>query len=425
MRPSVEKLLQMGKASLILKILLVALLVFALVSSNFGKRLIPRERLWLGVETLPLNAKIRTQLGVTSNNGVLVDQVIETSPAALSGIQRGDVILTVDNRTILNPREIQAALDKRKPRDAVLVVYFRDGVVYSTNATLEWRAMNANAPYVRSVYHYHLTLADFFAFFCVGILIDTLAAFIGSGGGVLKVSLLLAFFGIDIFMAKVLSILSSGCMGLSASHRYIKTNQVDWKCQRFLIPSSIIGALCGVGISIMVGRHFLEILLAFFLVFVGVETILQVLWNAQGKIPDEVVPEDKPFEPSRPYSLLILAGFPAGVFSTVLGITGGIVGEPLHRMLLKAPLRTCIANTVVTVVFDAFLGGGLLLLIDGMMRQRFSMWTFLQIWLSIVPGSLIGGQLGAMLNGVLSVNAVKSVYAVVVLLIATKLLLAM
>jgi len=420
-----ERVLRAGKAAAILAILLAALFGFAVMSSDFRKRFKPHERLWLGVEVQPVTETIRKQFGVTREGGVLVNQVIENSPAAFVGLKRGDVILTLHNRPILGTPDIQRILEESRPNETVRVIYLRDGVVYSAQSALDYRALSASAPHVRSIYHYHLTLADFFAFMCMGILVDTLAAFIGSGGGVLKVSLLLAFFGIEIFLAKVVSILSSGCMGLSASFQYIKTKQVDWKCQRYLIPSSIVGAICGVGITLFVGRHFLEILLACFLVLVGVENLLQVAWHARGRLPEETVPTDRPFEPDRPRSLLIFAGFPAGVFSTVLGITGGIVGEPLHRILLKTPIRTCIANTVVTVVFDAFLGGGLLLLIDGVVRDRFSMWSFLQIWLAIAPGSIIGGQLGAMLNGVAPLNAVKGVYAVVVLLIAAKLVFAM
>lgn len=425
MNTHMEKILRVGTAVLILGILMAALVILALSSRNLAKRLIPRERLWLGVEVLPVTDTIRRQFGVTSEGGALINQVIENSPAAWAGLRRGDVVLTLDNSPILQPGDIPMFLEEGRARDPIRIIYLRDGMAYSTKSALEYRALSASAPRVRSTYHYHLTFADFLAFMCMGILVDTLAAFIGSGGGVLKVSLLLAFFGIEIFLAKVLSILSSGCMGLSASHQYFKTKQADWKCLRYLIPSSIVGAICGVGISILVGRHFLETLLACFLIFVGIENILQVVWNARGKLPDEVVPEDRPFEPDRPYALLIFAGFPAGVFSTVLGITGGIVGEPLHRILLKAPIRTCIANTVVTVIFDAFLGGGLLLMIDGLMRERFSMGTFLQIWMAITPGSIIGGQLGALLNGVVPINGVKGVYAVVVLLIAAKLLFAM
>jgi uncharacterized protein len=425
MRTNIEKILRTGTAVLILVILFVALIILALSSRDIAKRLAPRERLWLGVEALPMNDTMRQQFGVNGRRGVLVNQVIESSPASRAGLRRGDVILTLDDTPMVQPNDVPDFLAEGRSRDPVQIIYLRDGMTYSTMSVLEYRALNASAPRVRSIYHYHLTFADFLAFFSMGILVDTLAAFIGSGGGVLKVSLLLAFFGVEIFLAKVLSILSSGCMGLSASHQYLKTKQVDRKCLQYLIPSSIVGAICGVGISVLVGRHFLETLLAFFLIFVGIENVLQVVLNVQGKLPDEVVPEDHPFIPDRPYSLLILAGFPAGVFSTVLGITGGIVGEPLHRILLKAPLRTCIANTVVTVVFDAFLGGGMLLMIDGLMRERFAMGTFLQIWMAIVPGSLIGGQLGAMLNGAISVNGVKGVYAVVVFMIAAKLLFSM
>ncbi len=95
---------------------------------------------------------------------------------------------------------------------------------------------------------------------------------------------------------------------------------------------------------------------------------------------------------------------------------------PLHRYLTKAPLKTCIANILVTIIFVSFLGGAVFL-VEGLVRHYFSLGTFAKVLLAVVPGSVIGGQLGAVHNKELPVNLVKGIYAVVLLGIAWRILI--
>ena len=78
-----------------------------------------------------LDDVIRQQLGVETDCGVLVNEVIPSSPADGAGLKRGDVILSV-NGTVAEDvdglKEIIAALS---PGDRIRIVYVRAGVKYS------------------------------------------------------------------------------------------------------------------------------------------------------------------------------------------------------------------------------------------------------------------------------------------------------
>jgi len=52
----------------------------------------------------------------------------------------------------------------------------------------------------------------------------------------------------------------------------------------------------------------------------------------------------------------------------------------------------------------------------------FSFQALVRVLLPVVPGSVVGGQLGARLNERLSVQYIKAVYAVVLLAIAYRIL---
>lgn len=58
------------------------------------------ETPWLGIEVLDIGETMAGQLGLENNDGVLVNKVVQGSPAADGGIERGDVIVKFDHRNV-------------------------------------------------------------------------------------------------------------------------------------------------------------------------------------------------------------------------------------------------------------------------------------------------------------------------------------
>lgn len=83
----------------------------------------------------------RPILGVYENSelnvqGLAIGSVIEGKGAEAAGLQAGDVVTSVDGKTVTGTVTLRGALANHKPGDQVNVVYLRDGKTIRTNLTL-------------------------------------------------------------------------------------------------------------------------------------------------------------------------------------------------------------------------------------------------------------------------------------------------
>ena len=91
---------------------------------------------FLGVEIVSVDTVIAEQFGLPKACGVLVNSVVDNSPAQRAGLQRSDCLLSLNNIAIENVdgfREIMAQLN---PGDQVRIIYIRDGQKDTVYATL-------------------------------------------------------------------------------------------------------------------------------------------------------------------------------------------------------------------------------------------------------------------------------------------------
>ena len=91
---------------------------------------------FLGVEVISVNSVIAEQLNIESKNGVLVNNVIPDSAAQQAGLQRGDVIISLDNRAVKNVDTLAKIIRELNPGDKVRIIYVRDSRRNSTYALL-------------------------------------------------------------------------------------------------------------------------------------------------------------------------------------------------------------------------------------------------------------------------------------------------
>ena len=71
-----------------------------------------------------------------SEGGAIVNGVTPGGPAAVAGIQEGDIIVKLGTRTIANPDELIVAIRDNAPGDQVSITVKRDGVTKVVKATL-------------------------------------------------------------------------------------------------------------------------------------------------------------------------------------------------------------------------------------------------------------------------------------------------
>lgn len=75
---------------------------------NYGRR----RQIWFGFRIQDLNPMIASYLGLDDLNGVIVSVLESDSPAAQSGLQRGDIIRRINNTIVRNSNDAEIAISE-------------------------------------------------------------------------------------------------------------------------------------------------------------------------------------------------------------------------------------------------------------------------------------------------------------------------
>ncbi|OVE75557.1 hypothetical protein BVX98_07480 [bacterium F11] len=102
---------------------------------------------WMGVEIGKLDEVMAQQFDVPEAEGVLINRVMEDSPAEDAGLERGDVVIEFDGKKVLDPSDLQRLVAKSKPDKKVKIKIIRNGKEkIVTMTTGERPAMEAEVP---------------------------------------------------------------------------------------------------------------------------------------------------------------------------------------------------------------------------------------------------------------------------------------
>lgn len=93
-------------------------------------------RVYLGVYTQDLNRNIAEELGLEDLRGVYLNDILAGTPAEIAGLERGDVIITLNGRDIEAAWELSEILRELTPGEALQIGYLRAGEVGETIAIL-------------------------------------------------------------------------------------------------------------------------------------------------------------------------------------------------------------------------------------------------------------------------------------------------
>jgi len=94
----------------------------------------PGPHAFLGILAVPLSDDMREIAG--TGEGVLIDSLTDSSPAAKAGLLPGDVITRIDGRPVTTPAELVERLRTCKPGDEIEATYYRMGKRQETRVTL-------------------------------------------------------------------------------------------------------------------------------------------------------------------------------------------------------------------------------------------------------------------------------------------------
>lgn len=102
------------------------------------------QRALLGVSIADVTDPRLEDEDIEDLKGVYILQVNDNSAASEAGIEKGDVIIEIDNHPIDNVAELQEQVARNRPGDIIQVTYKRGNKVKTVSATLKNMANNTN-----------------------------------------------------------------------------------------------------------------------------------------------------------------------------------------------------------------------------------------------------------------------------------------
>jgi len=101
------------------------------------------ERGWLGVQIQPVTRDVADSLGLEEAKGAIVAEAMEDSPAAKAGIKSGDVILSVNDHSVADSRDLARTVGNLPVGEDATMTIWRDGSTLDISVTIA--AMSADA----------------------------------------------------------------------------------------------------------------------------------------------------------------------------------------------------------------------------------------------------------------------------------------
>ena len=91
---------------------------------------------YLGITMEPLTPSLRAALDLKSDDGVLVNEVLDDSPAKAAGIKAGDVLVEYDGKSVDSPRQLRKLVSRTDPGEKVPLRVIRKGRSKKLSATI-------------------------------------------------------------------------------------------------------------------------------------------------------------------------------------------------------------------------------------------------------------------------------------------------
>ncbi|WP_297506863.1 sulfite exporter TauE/SafE family protein [Thermococcus sp.] len=240
-------------------------------------------------------------------------------------------------------------------------------------------------------------------YFAIGVFIGLLAAMFGLGGGFLIVPTL-NFLGVEIHHAVGTSSAAVVFTSLSSAIAYHRQRRIHYKAGLLLASTAVPGAYIGAWSTSYISSAQLKVIFGVVLFLVSIK-----IYRKKSAEPHEVRLEDVKLD----YRLIPVGGFIAGIASGLLGIGGGAINVPFLTAI-GFPIHYAVATSSFAIVFTATSGA----LKHYMMGNVEVEWLLL-----LVPGLIIGAQLGAKIAKRTKASSLGKAFAIVLAFLAVRMVL--
>lgn len=177
-----------------------------------------------------------------------------------------------------------------------------------------------------------------------GILVGGALGFLGSGGSIVLLPILIFVVGVPekIAVAETLPLIA--IIAALGALPHVWRSRVEWQAVAHFAPFGVLGTLCGSQLA-MTATPELQMLIF------GVVVSLAAWRMFRGKAPVDSC------EPGAYSTLFIpLAGLGVGMVTGFVGVGGGFLIVPALTLLLGLPVKRAIATSMVLIAINAGVG---------------------------------------------------------------------
>jgi S1-C subfamily serine protease len=100
--------------------------------------------LGVGMQPIPIPSGLRDKIGISSETGLIVLNVVSGSPADEAGVQLGDILVALDSKPMTDVDELQGALRGENVDRGLKASFIRGGETFQTEIVVAERPRKAN-----------------------------------------------------------------------------------------------------------------------------------------------------------------------------------------------------------------------------------------------------------------------------------------
>src|SRR5882672_7608817 len=256
------------------------------------------------------------------------------------------------------------------------------------------------------------------------VIAGLLGSLTGLGGGVVLVPLLTIFFKVDIRYAIGASLVSVIATSSGAAAAYVKEGFSNIRIGMFLEIATTLGALLGAYLALRIPTHAIAIVFGLVLLYSAYLSGRTQPPQPQHQQPDPLATRLKmngtyptPDGPKAYYIRGVPAGFSimfgAGTLSGLLGIGSGAVKVLAMDQAMRIPFKVSTTTSNFMIGVTAAASAGVYL-----SRGYIDPGVAMPVMLGVLTGSLLGAQVLLKIK----TRSVRSIFTVVILLLALEML---
>ena len=269
----------------------------------------------------------------------------------------------------------------------------------------------------------------------VGLFAGLLGGMLGIGGSLVMIPALVVLFGqgaaepgfagtfaqLNQHLYQASAMIVNILVAIPATFSHTRARAVMGEVVKPMLPAALVAIIAGVAVSnlpvfsqgvggvsgpVLLGR-----VMAVFMIYVVITNLRKLLSPAKAA----AIPAEAPrVTATRSVAVGIAMGFIGGL----LGVGGGAIAVPMQQILLKLPLRACIANSAAVMCASSIFGA---LYKNATLDQHgLAIADSLVIAALLGPTALVGGLLGAKLTHILPVWWVRLAFVGLLVVVGWK-----